>query len=171
MLKYLVTITEDLVPTMILTSLLLAFFHMEHDRRGRLSQWIGTGAGLAASLAMAIAKNTTSKIATNRWNLYIFYVGIIASVVFVVVSSIAVCSRKTGLTIWKMLTYISGAVLTADFIFYEVPDVMAYPFNFDTSTKGVWSLEFLVRMIGYLLGLALVFIKDGFKRFTSVISV
>ena len=157
MLKYLVTITEDLVPTMIMTSLLLAFFHMEHDRRGKISQLIGVGAGLAASVCMAFAKNLTSKIATNRWNLYIFYVGIIASLILIICSFLAM-RMKSGKSIWKLLTYISGAVLTADVIFYEVPDVLAYPFNFDTSQKGILSVEFLVRLIGYLLGLVLVFV-------------
>ena len=62
MLKYIVTVTEDLLQISIIITLLYAFLSMTYGRRGKISQWIAILAGILSSGAMAIVKNQTSKI-------------------------------------------------------------------------------------------------------------
>lgn len=158
MLNYIVTVTEDLAVTAILVTLLYAFSVMVFDRLGKLSQKIGIGAGLFASAAMAVAKNVTSKIATNRWNLYIFYAGIAFTVLFLCFSLLA--GKKRGAL--KNAASVSAGALSAILIFYEVPDVMAYPFNFETLGKGVVSLDYLLRLLGWTAALLLLYVLMRF---------
>lgn len=162
MLNYIVTVTEDLVVIVILITMLYAFFNIMYGHRGRCSQKIGIAAGLLASAAMAVAKNVTSKIATNRWNLYIFYVGIAATVIFIIFSLISMRRKSLSLTGTELIAHLSGAILTADLIFYEAPDVMAYPFKFETLGSGVFSVAYLVRLIGWLLSLVLLYVMARF---------
>ncbi|MDO5344525.1 MAG: Fe-S-containing protein [Lachnospiraceae bacterium] len=158
MLNYIATVTEDLVVVVLLITMLYAFFNIMYGHRGRRSQKIGIAVGLLASAAMAVAKNVTSKIATNRWNLYIFYVGIAAALIFVIFSLVSMRRKHSGLTAAEVISHLSGAILTADLIFYEAPDVMAYPFKFETLGSGVFSIAYLVRLIGWLLPLILLYV-------------
>ena len=162
MLKYIVTVTEDLLQISIIITLLYAFLSMTYGRRGKISQWIAILAGILSSGAMAIVKNQTSKIATNRWNMYIFYVAIIATVLFIVFSLLFCKKKKNVLGFGELLIHLSAAVLTGSLIFYELPDVMAYPFLFDTAGKGVVSVEFLLRIIGWTLALILMIVLAHF---------
>ena len=88
MLRYLVTVTEDLVMVFTLVSLMLSLCKVAFDLRGERVQFIGILVGLFASALMALAKNLTSKIATNQWNFYIFLITMILTLLFIVFSVI-----------------------------------------------------------------------------------
>ena len=76
MLNYIVKVTEDLSATVVMVVMIYAFMEMLFRSRGKRSQKIAIAAGILASAVMAVVKNRTSKIATNQWNLYIFYVSL-----------------------------------------------------------------------------------------------
>ena len=158
MLNYIVKVTEDLSAVVIMLVMINAFMRILYGRRGQISQRIAILAGLLASAVMAFVKNRTSKIATNQWNLYIFYVALCATLVFILFSLISMKGRRDTMRFAELLTHIGAGVLAADLIFYEAPDVMAYPFLFDLGQEGVFSVRFLVRLIGWLLALILVYV-------------
>ena len=162
MLKYIVTVTEDLLQISVMITLLYAFLSMTYERRGKISQSIAIIAAVIASGVMAIVKNQTSKIATNRWNMYIFYVAIIATVVFILFSLLLFNYKKKTMGFGEFMIHLSAGTLTGALIFYELPDVMAYPFLFDTAGKGVISVEFLLRLIGWILALILMVVLVSF---------
>lgn len=158
MLKYIVTVTEDLLIPATLISLLYAFCGMVWNRRGRSFLFAGIGAGLAASAAMAIVKNTTKLIYTNQWNLWIFIATIAVSVLFVISSIISGRKKQPHSSADGIVPCLLAAVLSVLLIFYEMPDVMAYPFLFDTAGNGVISVDYLVRLIGWMLALILLIV-------------
>ncbi|MDO5300018.1 MAG: hypothetical protein Q4F18_11360, partial [Clostridia bacterium] len=163
MLKYIVTVTDDLLIVSVLLSLLLALSHMAYGRRGVIVQAIGICAGVAASAVMALVKNLTSKIATNQWNFYIFLTTIALTLLFVVFSLIfgrkqqkitvlgTVEEEALGFGGWALC--ILAGMLSAVLIFYEMPDVLAYPFLFDTAGNGVFSTNYAVRLAGWAAAL------------------
>lgn len=158
MLKYIYTVTEDLLIPSTLICLLYAFCQMVWKEKSRIFLWAGIGVGAAASIAMAIVKNTTRLVYTNQWNMVIFIATIIATVLFVLFSVLFGRREKPGLTAGGKLTCAMAAIATALLIFYELPDVLAYPFFFDTGGNGIISVNFLVRLIGWLLALILLFV-------------
>ncbi len=158
MLKYIVTVTEDLLIPATLIPLLYAFCGMAWNRRGRILLRAGIGIGLAASAAMAVVKNTTKLIYTNQWNQWIFLATIAVTALFVIFSAIFGREKQPRSSAGGVLTCAPAAVLSALLIFYEVPDVMAYPFLFDTAGNGVISVDYLVRLIGWTLALILLFV-------------
>ena len=162
MLKYIITVTEDLLITVTLVTLLYTLCQRAYGRRGQAAQLAGIWAGVAASAAMAVVKNVTSVIRTNEWNQWIFYFTILFSLLFVLFSFLF--ARKEGARwhLGALLACVSGACVTALLIFYELPDVMAYPFNFDTGENGVLSLEFLMRFLGWGLALILMLVYASF---------
>ena len=170
MLNYIVKVTEDLSATVVMTVLLYAFMEMLFGIRGKRSQKAAAAVGILASAVMAFVKNRTSKIATNQWNLYIFYVALAATIFFFVFALICLKGRRDRMSFAELITQISAAVLTADLIFYEAPDVMAYPFLFDLGKDGVFSVRFLIRLIGWLLALVLVYVL-GLLLYKAVIAL
>lgn len=168
LLKYIVTVTDDLLIVSVLLSLLLALSHMAYGRRGVIVQAIGICAGVAASAVMALVKNLTSKIATNQWNFYIFLTTIALTLLFVVFSLIfgrkqqkitvlgTVEEEALGFGGWALC--ILAGMLSAVLIFYEMPDVLAYPFLFDTAGNGVFSTNYAVRLAGWAAALILLYV-------------
>jgi len=172
LLKYIVTITEDMLMVSILICLFWSVCKLAFGRKGDRFILVGMVAGFVASAVMAWAKNATGKIATNKWNFYLFFVTIAVTILFMIVS--VIFGRKhrkltyygsdtdAGIGAGGWLVGITGAVLTALLLFYELPDVLAYPFNFETAGKGILSADYFLRLAGYLCGLLLVWIYVRF---------
>ncbi len=166
MLKYFVTVTEDLAMITTLITLLYALCVRLYGHRAALVMRTGVIAGNLAAAVLSFVKNTTNLIDTGRWNHYLFIVIFFAGLVFVVLSLLFAREKrqdneyiKTEDTSRKaMAVCISAAFLSALLIFYEIPDVLGYPKNFHTGGNGVWSVEFFVRLAGWLAGLLFMFI-------------
>ena len=162
MLKYIITVTEDLLITVTLVTLLYALCAKAFGRRGAVTQWAGIGVGVAASLGMAILKNTTKLIKTNQWNQGIFYCTVLFSVLFVLLSLCFLRKKDAPWHAGSLIACAAGACAAALLIFYELPDVMAYPFNFNTGENGILSVEFLVRFLGWAFALILMLVYSRF---------
>ncbi|MDR1262847.1 MAG: Fe-S-containing protein [Oscillospiraceae bacterium] len=156
MLKYIVTVTEDLLIPATLVSLLFAYCEAVWKRKGRTFLNVGIVAGLATSAVMAVVKNTTKLIYTNQWNLWIFIATIAVSTLFIIYTMVIGRKRQSGAC--AAISCLMAAALTALLIFYEAPDVFAYPLLFNTAGNGVLSVDYLVRFIGWGLGLILSFV-------------
>ena len=172
LLKYIETVTEDLLMVSVLICLFWSLCKLAFGERGDRFILAGMIAGTVASALMAWAKNTTSRIATNEWNFYIFLSTMVATIVFMVFSVVFGRKRRqltyygsdtdASIGVGGWVVGITGALLTALLLFYELPDVLAYPFNFETAGKGVLSAEFFLRLAGWLCGLLLVWVYVRF---------
>ncbi|MBQ6374181.1 MAG: DUF2318 domain-containing protein [Clostridia bacterium] len=149
MLKYLWTVTQDLFVTVTLITWMHAVLTRRHGKQGRAFHGAGIIAGVLASAALAAVKGNSNKIISSHWNHYI-YAFIMGFTLAFIIFSLLSGKKWSGIPLC-----LSGAGLSAALIFYQLPGVMLYPFNFNTMGEGYLSSYYMVRMAGWLLALLL----------------
>ncbi|MBQ8966080.1 Fe-S-containing protein [Ruminococcus sp.] len=147
MFKYFVMTVEALVTAAVMTGVLRGFLRLISERFGKSCGSVGALAGIAAAAVMSYMKNATTLIDTSLWNLRIFTVTIILSLLLVIFSIFR--SKK----VMGGISCVMGALIIALIIFYALPDVLAYPYLILLTEKSVLSTGFLLKCIGILLGL------------------
>ena len=151
MLKYIWMVIQDLFVAVTIVTLICAVIFSRFGRRGKIIQWCGILAGVAASVALAIVKNNTNKIVSSRWNHSIYAVILILTLLFLVFSLLLRGIRRENGGVTAALTGMIGAALSAVWIFYALPGCIAYPFTFNTMGNGYLSWYFFQRLIGWAL--------------------
>ena len=174
---YFVNVVDDLIVTALLAGLVFAFGRASAGRFGTKTVVGGLIIGVIASIAMAIVKQNTSLIATGDWNMGIFAVSLVVAVVALICAIVCRVAdgkgkesragnsadggevAQGGLARTMSLVVLFALVLfMALRVFYKLPDVINYPFNFGISTENLVSTDFAYRIIGWLAGIALVVI-------------
>ena len=158
MLKYLWTVTQDLFVTVTLVTWMHAVLERMYGRFGRRFHGIGIGAGVVAAAVLAAVKGTSNKIVSSRWNHYIYIFIMAFTLVFVLLSLIRSRKENGRPGFAGALLCVAGAGLSATLIFWQLPGVMLYPFNFNTMGEGYVSSYYMVRMAGWLLALLLLLV-------------
>ena len=151
MLTYLIYGVEDLISTAILCGLALAYARAAWDDVCGTKVMTGSViAGVVLSAAMAIAKHTTNLVDTGLWNMRIFWVAFAALVVLLICFVKPIAKQKIG----KRIALFALALFVLLRVFYKLPDVFVYPFTITVS--NYLSSDFVLRVTGYVLGLAIV---------------
>ncbi|MBR2572309.1 MAG: DUF2318 domain-containing protein [Clostridia bacterium] len=149
MLKYLWTVTQDLFVAVTLITWLHAVLTRRYGGYGSAFHRAGILTGIVASAVLAAVKGNSNKIISSHWNHYIYGFIMGFTLAFILISLFA--GKK-----WSRIPLcLSGAGLSAALIFYQLPGVMLYPFNFNTMGEGYLSSYYMVRMAGWLLALLL----------------
>lgn len=166
MLKYLVMVSEDLMVVAILTGLLYAWIERRYGREGRKIMNIGVIVGFAAAAVMSVMKNATSLVHTGIWNLRIFITALVALVVFLVFSIPKLKEKIPKVSYWAEC--VAAALMVMLLIFYEMPDVYAYPYSMTLlGFDSVFSTDYLFRLIGWIFGLILMLIVFFSARYVG----
>ena len=166
MLKYLIAVSEDMMVVAILIGLLYAWAERRFDARGRKFLDIGVIIGFVAAAVMSYLKNTTNLIHTGVWNMRIFIASTVLLIVFLVFSIPKLRQKLPGAS--GKIVCVSAALLAALLLFYEMPDVFAYPYTIrQQGYESFFSTDYLFRFIGFLLGLALVVIAFFAARYVA----
>ena len=158
MYKYLWTVTQDLFLTVTLTTLMHVLMTRVLGRKGKIFHGIALGAGILASAVLAAVKYNTNLIVSSHWNHYIYAVILALTVIFVIFIFIAGRKENAGLNAKSAVLAAAGCLMSAALIFYSLPGVFLYPFSFNTMGQGVFSSYYVVRMLGWLGALVLLFI-------------
>ena len=154
MLKYLIQTTEQLI--LMAISVGIAFGYMRlilGDRAKRMMQ-VTAIVSFALSAVMSVMKNTTGKIETGRWNLWIFGLYFLFFVLFLIISALGKKWEKARTML--PAAAVAGMIVLA--VFYALPDVLAYPYAIYTGERTFLSTNYLYKFIGMLGGLLLVFL-------------
>jgi len=114
---------------------------------------VGSFLGLASAIVMAYLKNKTKLIDTGAWNLRIFAVSVVAFILFLALDMKWLRRHKEGKA--GLAVPVLAAVLGFNILFYALPDILAYPYNFVLGGEAIVSTGFLYRLIGLLLGILL----------------
>ena len=154
MLTYLISSVEDLIATAVLLALVLAYAYLAWDRTGKRIILVGAGVGVVAAAVMAFMKQTTSKIDTGMWNMYLF-VAMAIILLLALILFIKPIANKTG-NVGKRIQQVLIAAFIALRIFYKLPDVFLYPFSFNLSDNSVLSTDFIFRVGGIVIGVVLI---------------
>lgn len=133
---------------MVIVGMILGYATVNYSRNEKRIIWYGTLIGGLFALIMAILKNATNKIDTGTWNLYIYAVTLIVFILFIIFT--AVSGRKQNGS--KTLVAVILAILSAALVFYAFPDVFAYPFTIAQSEGTAVSTEYILKLIGAILG-------------------
>ena len=149
MLKYLWTVTQDLFVAVTLVTWMHAVLARRYGKQGTTLHGAGIILGVVASAVLAAVKGNSNKIISSHWNHYIYAFIMGFTLGFIVFSLLA------GKQWSKIPLCLCGAGLSAALIFYQLPGVMLYPFNFNTMGEGYLSSYYMVRMAGWLLALLL----------------
>ncbi len=158
MLKYLWTVTQDLFVVVTLVTWIHAVLGRLYGKAGRRFNAAGIIVGVVASAALAAVKGTTNKIISSHWNHYIFAAISVLSLLFVVFCLIFGRREDSEKGVCGTLLSLFGAGLSAAHIFYALPGVMLYPFNFNTMGEGYLSAYYMTRLAGWLLALLLLLV-------------
>ena len=156
MLKYLFLVTENVILLGIITGMMFSFMKTFYGTKGRNAMWIASGVGLVAAAVMSYIKNTTKRFDMSIWNLrtLIAFFAIFILFIIITIGPLRKLTKKPGEYIAMSL----GGIAIALAWLYDLPDVLAYPANFDLANNSVFSTDFIYRFIGYLLALILVFL-------------
>ncbi len=155
MLKYLIQVTEDLLAAGVLVGAIYAFIISTHGVNGRKTLNISAAVGFVIAVVMGILTNTT-KVLKNVNTAYILCSAlVICFVIFTVLSLIKPLGKIKNS---YLFTAVPAGIYICLLFMYKLPTVLAYPFNFDLSNSSVLSTDFLYRLIGWILGLVLVFL-------------
>jgi len=158
MLKYLWTVTQDLFVVVTLVTWIHAALGRLYGRFGRRFHAAGICASVVASAGFAVVKGTTNKIISSHWNHYIlaFIAGFSLAFILLCLFFGRREGGRGGLA--RALMCLAGAGLSAAHIFFALPGVMLYPFNFNTMGEGYLSSYYMVRLAGWLLALLLLLV-------------
>ena len=152
MLIYFVNVVEDLLVTAILVGVVLSYAREAQGRLGTRCVTVGIVAGLVVSAVMAYMKQNTALVSTGDWNMFIFSASLAAAVVALLFQILKAITKreKLGVVVLVALSFI-----VCMRVFYKVPDVINYPFNFGITTDNLISTDFAYRIIGWLGGIVL----------------
>ena len=157
MLRYLWMVAQDLFLPVTFVSLMHAVLERLAGKKARAVHRAGILAGILASLVFTYFKNTTNRIISSHWNHVIYAVIMFFTLFFLLCLLLFGRKRREdGLPGGGMsLTCLAGAGLSASWIFFRLPGVIGYPFNFNTMGNGYWSWYYMQRLLGWALALVI----------------
>ena len=157
MLKYLWMVTQDLFLPVTFVSLMHAVLERKFGKKGLTFHWTGIITGILASAVLAWFKNTSNLIISSHWNhvIYGIIMGFTAAFILLLLPA---GQRKREfdsdhLCLGEVFLCLAGTGLSASWIFFRLPGVMGYPFNFNTMGNGYWSWYYMQRLLGWALAL------------------
>ena len=102
---------------------------------------------------MSWYKNMTHLVDTGAWNQKIFTASIVLWILFCIFDTKLLRKATKSLDSW--IVPLAGGLMAFDLLFYALPDVLAYPYNFVLGGQAFFSTGFLYRLIGLILGILL----------------
>ena len=157
MLKYFEQLTVDLMIPAILVGMLYAFIKFKLGKSCRIAFLAGGGFAIAASIFVAIQKNTNRDLKLPFWNgfTYVLLIVLVIASAVLILSMIVWFAVKKVRPVTRFLVTAAAVTVMIAAVVYSLPDVLAYPFNFDLQGNSVFSTDFLYRLIGVILGFLL----------------
>lgn len=160
MLKFFEQLTLDLMITAVITGMLYAFVKFKLNKVCKIAFLSGGGLALAASVFVAVQKNTNRELKLPFWNGFTYVlltILAVASVALILFSLLWLAAKRLR-RITQYFVTAAAIVVCFTSIVNGLPNVLAYPFNFDLQGNSVFSTDFLYRFIGLLLGFLLVLV-------------
>ena len=154
MLYYIYTVLQDLLVPATMLALMYYWFHSAWGKAGTRFLAAGTWTGIATAAVMAIIKNTTRvfKSTYSVYNMWLCFAIVLTALLFMVIALSAGRRAKA----WTC--GIPAALFTSLYLLYKLSGVFGYLFNFDTNGGTVLSADYAVRLVGWLIGFAILWI-------------
>ena len=154
MLHYLIKITDNTLPALVVFSLLLLLAALVSRKGERAFMLYGMGLGAAAALVYAVLKRTTGIAVREYYDLGVLIPSLALQAVMLV-ALWRVFAREHEAGTWaRALIALLLAALTA----YFLPNILLYPFEFAVGMESIFNTDYVYRVIGYCLGLLVMFL-------------
>ncbi len=160
MLTYLINVTDDLLAAAIVIGILFSFVDSFSRKAGKTIFRFFLVPGIVSAGIRAYITNT--RRLTAGWKVGAWGYGIALGIFLLLFLCFCICSRwffhrekypKKGNVAEVLITSLAGGLMAAYF-YCALPNVLVYPFKFDTGGNGILSTDYLFRLGGYLLGIA-----------------
>ncbi len=159
MLTYIINVISDMLLWSLVIGITFAFIDNFSSDKGRIPVRVGAALGLIAAGVRAYITNT--RRLSGGWKVGAFGYGVTLVLFAAAAVALIACSKKyfakdkdsDRFYISDTLVSSFSGLLIAGFSFCSLPNVMVYPFKFDTGDNGILSTEYLFRLGGYLIGL------------------
>ena len=178
MLTYLINVTDDMLALSLLTGMVLAFLDTFCRSSGRLIGRLGLLAGFIAAAVRAYFTNT--RRIKDGWKVgtygYGFSLGfLVLTLILLAVFAYFLMRKKEKSKMKTAASWVislSFALLMTAFLYCSLPNVLVYPFKFDTGGNGIISSEFFLRLVRlWRLQALYVFGAEGYKSRTVCCNV
>ena len=151
MLTYLILTTRAVLMEAAVLGVLTGYTKIAAEKTHRRIVWSFALTGVLLSVVIAVVRNTTSLIDTAILNGWIYTIGLAAFVLFLIFT----IKKPSGRGIVSLVPWIMLGILYVTIIAYAMPDVWAYPYHVLQQETTVISTDFLMSMIGMVIGLIL----------------
>ena len=151
MLTYLILTTRQILMEAVILGVFTGYVMIAAAKAHRRIVWSFALAGVGGSIAVAVIRNTTSMIDTAILNGWIYVIGLIAYVLFLIFT----IKKPSDHGFLSFLPWIFAGVLYVTILVYALPDVWAYPYHVLQEETTMISTDFLLAMIGMTAGLIL----------------
>lgn len=161
MLTYLINVTGDMLALSMILGVVYAFIDHYCTDKGRVIFRAGVLLGVIAAGVRAYITNTRRltggwKVGTYGYGIHLAFL-VLTVIVLVIFARFFFAKEKNRPihTVSEIIVSVCAALLTAAYLYCSIPNVLVYPFKFDTGGNGILSTEYLFRLGGYLLGLVI----------------
>jgi uncharacterized membrane protein len=150
LLKYLIQVVQNLLPSIIILALFAA---LATGGRWRRAPYRGFAAGVAAALLLAALKTFTVLVNREYVNIAILALCLVTELFLLALLWGSAKGRSAGGGERTLAAV--GAVFAGSLAFYYFPDIFLYPTEFLLSGESAFSTDFLFKVTGYLSGVLL----------------
>ena len=185
-LKYLVQVTEDLLLVAILSGFVFAFSKLMFEKRVRRIVLGGSLVGWLAAIVLAVLKNTTKLVDSGFWNLIFVGTYLVGLLAFLLMQ-LPPLAHKLGATqdaaqaaehtqaarpapVATIVQAAGLALVLLGAVGYMAPESLGYPWAIAFAVSTLVSTDFFFRIVGWLLGLVLMFLL-GFGTCKVVVAL
>lgn len=179
MLYYLWTVCQELFLTVSYTTMMHAVLGRLFGKKARRLHGTGIVISVLISGVYSFLKLTSNFVLTSQLNHVLYAVMIGNTLVFLILLMIFGRKENGPFAAGQIITSAAGTLLSALLIFYKLPTVMMYPFNFNTMGNGFFSAYYMERLAGWAAALLLLFVYSrilskcalNMRRFTVLKAV
>ncbi len=157
MLTYLINVTGDFLAVSVVIGFIIAFIDSRCLKSGRIIGKVSLLLGVIAAGVRAYITNTIRikggwKVGTYGYGFALGF--FVLSVIAIGVFGYFLFKKEKGRmkTAANWVISVSLGLLIVAYLYCMLPNVLSYPFMFDTGGNGVLSTNYLFRLGGYLLG-------------------
>ena len=153
MLTYLINVTDDLLAVSVVIGILFSYIDLYGGKAGRRILRCFFGAGFLAAGLRAYISNTRRLV--GGWKLGAYGYGITLGIAVLLFAALIIFGRRfrKGEGVGRILIPVFAGLLLTAYFYDALPNVLVYPFKFDTGGNGILSTDYLFRLGGYLLGI------------------
>lgn len=149
MLHYLIKVTDNTIPTVIVMAFLLFFALKNAYAQKKTHLLVGILLGVLAALIYAILKRNTGFAVREYYDMGVIIPSLVCMLVFVLTGWWTVNQNGFRGLVFKL----DAALLLACLLAYCLPNIMLYPFEFGVGMETIFNTDYLFNVMGYLTGI------------------